>query len=178
MFAIAAAVCVACEALPTPAQERKATQALESSAESLEHQPAAVRREFYAEVARQSQSEEGMPGASLFPFAVDGGFVAAPALNPKRDLMDGENAPSAAALRFEDFNAFGTDRREALGGLSEREAAEVVARALLSHWGIDAARSVTVVRSSRAGYAAAWVDGELRLNPAFLYMASAPAAGN
>jgi hypothetical protein len=48
---------------------------------------------------------------------------------------------------------------------------------LLQQWHIAAPGQVRVVRVAGAPYAAAWLDGELRLNPAFLAMAAAP-AGN
>jgi hypothetical protein len=65
------------------------------------------------------------------------------------------------------------DRREGLQGLSEREAAELVARTLMAHWGIHPEGTVQVDRASGAPYAVAYVDGILRINPAFLYLAAA-----
>ena len=65
------------------------------------------------------------------------------------------------------------DRREGLQGLSEREAAELVARTLLTHWGVRPEGTVQVDRASGAPYAVAYVDGILRINPAFLYLAAA-----
>ena len=58
-------------------------------------------------------------------------------------------------------------------GLSEREASELVARTLLTHWGIQQTGPVQVDRVSGAPYAVAYVDGILRINPAFLYLAAA-----
>ena len=45
---------------------------------------------------------------------------------------------------------------------------------LLSLWNVQTTGAVNVVRAPGAPYAAAWIDGELRLNPAFVYMAPAP----
>jgi ABC-type sugar transport system substrate-binding protein len=69
---------------------------------------------------------------------------------------------------------FADDRRDAFQGLSEREAAELIARSLITQWNLKPAGSVPVVRVSGAPYAAAWIDGQLRLNPSFVYLAAAP----
>jgi ABC-type sugar transport system substrate-binding protein len=71
-------------------------------------------------------------------------------------------------------DSFAEDRRDAFQGLSEREAAELIARSLINLWNVKPSGPVTVVRMPGAPYAAAWIDGQLRLNPAFVYMASAP----
>jgi hypothetical protein len=172
-----AALAAACDVAPGAAQAPSVSSALTSTAESLEYQPAATRRELYVELARQSQAEEGSAGASLFPFLTDAGYRAAPGLKASADLVAGTDAAAGATLRFED-DGFSTEPRDALGGLSERAAAELVARALLRQWGVVGGKAVPVVRAARAGYAAAWVDGELRLNPSFIYLAATPATGN
>ena len=91
---------------------------------------------------------------------------------------------SIAARASTDSGRYGSSRRTAVfahiadgcsfQGLSEREASELVARSLLFTWGVRPDGPVKVVRAAGAPYAAAYLDGVLRLNPAFVYMASAP----
>ena len=67
------------------------------------------------------------------------------------------------------------DRRESLQGLSEREAAEIIARSLAIRWGLRPRAALRVERAASAPYAAAYAEGVLRLNPALLYLAAAHA---
>lgn len=151
------------------------SQALVSTAEWLEFESPQVRTDLFHDVARQSVVEAGNHGAVLFPMLVDGEFVAAPALNENADLLGAGDAGESVDVIFENRgDGFAEDRRDAFQGLSEREAAEQIARSLLSLWAVKPAGRVTVVRAAGAPYAAAWIDGQLRLNPAFIYMASAP----
>lgn len=48
-----------------------------------------------------------------------------------------------------------------------------MARSLLSQWGIGQDGRIAVDRATGAPYAAAYVDGILRINPSFLYLATA-----
>jgi hypothetical protein len=177
---ITAAVCAMTVACGVPSAKSPSTsQALTSSAEWLEFEPVSVRQELFRDVARQSQAQAGHAGAVLFPMLVGGGFIAAPALEGRLDLLGASGALDAGAplrLAFDRVVPFAEDRREAFQGLSEREVAEQVARSLLQHWRLAPQGAVTVVRVAGAPYAAAWIDGELRLNPSFLYMAAAPMA--
>ena len=50
-----------------------------------------------------------------------------------------------------------------------------MARSLIAIWGLQTTEPIVVVRTSGAPYAAAWIDGTLRVNPAFVVMAAAPA---
>jgi len=152
------------------------SQALSGSSEWLEFEPVQVRRELYREVARQSADQVGQHGAVLFPMFVRGEFVAAPSIDARLDLLAATDGGAKTVVTFDQQDPFSEDRRESFQGLSEREAAELVARSLLQHWKIDPVGPVTVVRVTGAPYAAAWIDGELRLNPAFVTMAAAPAA--
>ena len=107
---------------------------------------------------------------------VDGDFIAAPAFDLGVDLLGPADAGSAVNLSFETRgDRFAEDRRDAFQGLSEREAAEQIARSLLTMWTIKPSGPVTVVRTPGAPYAAAWIDGQLRINPSFIYLAAAPA---
>jgi hypothetical protein len=160
------------------------TQALSGNPEQLEFEAPASRQELFAELARRSQLEAGRPASTapvLFAFGRDGALVGAPALAPHADLLQTPDAGSGLLLSFEgNFERWPEDRRDSLQGLSEREAAELVARTLLHLWGVHPGGQVQVERAQGAPYAAAWLDGILRLNPALLYLASAqglPPAG-
>lgn len=154
------------------------SQALTGTAEWLEFESPQVRTELFRDVARRSSIQAGMRGAVLFPMLINGELVAAPAIDTTTDLLGATDAGSFATpvdLVFElQGDSFAEDRREAFQGLSEREAAELIARSLINVWGVKPNGPVTVVRMPGAPYAAAWIDGQLRLNPSFVYMASAP----
>jgi len=135
-------------------------QALTGTAEWLEFEPAQVRLDLFREVARQSNVQAGSRGAVLFPLLVGAEFIAAPALDPSADLLGPGDAGAPIDLTFETRgDRFAEDRRDAFQGLSEREAAEQIARSLLILWNIRPTGPVTVVRTPGAPYAAAWIDG-------------------
>ena len=161
-------------ALPT-SRGVSTTQALTGTAEWLEFEPTQVRVELFREVTRQGAQQAGTRGAVLFPQLVNGEFVAAPSLESGVDLLGSADAGAAFDVSFDArADRFSEDRRDAFQGLSEREAAELIARSLLTAWGLKPTGAVTIVRAAGAPYAAAWIDGQLRLNPAFIYMAAAP----
>lgn len=167
----------ACGGPPLPSRAVSTSQALIGTAEWLEFEPVSVRRDLFQDVARQSQAQAGAHGAVLFPMLVNGEFLGARAIDPRMDLLAATDAGAPLLLTFDGRGErFSEDRRDAFQGLSEREAAELVARTLLQHWNLSPEGSVAVVRAPGAPYAAAWIDGELRLNPAFVYMAAAPLA--
>ena len=155
-----------------------ASQALTSTAEWLEFQTPAARADLFKEVAKNSIVQAGQPASdqSLFPILLDRGeFLSAPGLDPKLDLLD---APDAGALQLMldgRGDRWSDDRRDSLQGLSEKEAVELIARSLLHHWGVSPSGAVRVDRAAGAPYAAAYVDGILRINPSFVYLAAAPA---
>lgn len=170
----------ACGGAPSTRSPVTARQALAQAPELLEESPGALRAAWRHELLRAAQSEAGQPASShsLFPLFLGEAALAAPALDARADLL----APAATpALRLSLDGRPGLgwsdERRDALQGLSEREAAELVARALLSRWGLPATVPVQVERAAFAPYAAAYVDGVLRLNPAFVLLAAAPDAG-
>ena len=164
-----------CGVGPNPARGVSSGQALTGTAEWLEFETPAVRLELFRDVARQSSAQAGTRGAVLFPMLVNGEFVAAPALEPSSDLLGAGDAGAPTDLVLETRgDRFAEDRRDAFQGLSEREAAELIARSLLTSWNLKPSGPVTVVRVPGAPYAAAWIDGQLRLNPSFVYMASTP----
>ncbi len=150
-------------------------QALTGTAEQLEFELKPVRSQLFRDVVRQAQQQAGQVGGSfLFPMVVSGEVVGAPALDGRVDLLAGHDAGAPLLLVFGNRGErFTEDRRDAYQGLSEREAAEQIARALLSRWGVSSTAAIPVVRAPGAPYAAAFLDGVLRLNPAFVYMAAA-----
>lgn len=164
----------ACGVGGLPAKAMTGSQALSGSAEWLEFESPTTRQELFRDVANQSQLQAGRRGPVLFPMVKDGELVAAPALDPKQDLLSSLDAGSPVTVSFDTRgDLFGDDRREAFQGLSEREATELVARSLLQHWGVHPSGPVMVMRATGAPYAAAWSDGVLRINPAFVTMACA-----
>ncbi|WP_426750150.1 hypothetical protein [Myxococcus sp. Y35] len=153
-----------------------ARQALTNPPEFLEFESPSTRLELFREVARQSVIEAGQAAQALvlFPVSHQGELLAAPGFDAKMDLFQAPDAGGNLELVFESGGErWPEDRREGLQGLSEREAAELVARTLLAHWDIEPDGAVQVDRASGAPYAVAYVDGILRINPAFLYLAAA-----
>ncbi|MFZ5446981.1 MAG: hypothetical protein ACOZQL_43790 [Myxococcota bacterium] len=175
LISVSMVVLAGCGMGGSPARGASSVQALTGTAEWLEFESPQFRLELFRDLARQSAAQAGSRGAVLFPMLVDGEFVAAPALEPTVDLLGAGDAGAPVDLVFEARgDRFADDRRDAFQGLSEREAAEVIARSLITLWNLKPTGPVTVVRVPGAPYAAAWIDGQLRLNPSFVYMASAP----
>jgi len=154
-----------------------ARQALTSVPEVVEYEAPATRLELFREVARQSELEAGQAAQALvlFPVSQHGELVAAPGFEERVDLLQAPDAGSSLQLVLDGRagERWPEDRRDSLQGLSEREAAELVARTLLAHGQMQPAGPVQVERASGAPYAVAYVDGMLRINPAFLYLAAA-----
>jgi len=174
LISAALVVLSACGVGPLPARAVSSTQALSGTAEWLEFESPAVRQELFRELVRGSVAQQGQMGTVLFPFMQDGELQGARALDLRADLLQ---APDAGVLQLT-FDTrgdrFAEDRREAFQGLSEREATELIARSLLHRWNVKSSGPVLVIRAAGAPYAAAWIDGALRINPAFVYMAAAP----
>jgi len=170
-------VLTACGGTAPIARGVSARTALAQNAELVEFDTALARSELFREIAQASLLEAGKPATQpvYFPVIRGGELVAAPGIEPRTDLLQLPDAGMSLNLSFEvhGSDAWPQDRRENLQGLSEREAVELIARSLLVHWGIQPSASVQVDRAAGAPYAAAYVDGILRVNPAFLYMASA-----
>ncbi len=161
-----------------PSRSVSAQQALSGMAEALEFESPQVRQELYRAILKTSQSQAGQvaSGPVYFPVQQGQDFVAAPALDVRTDLLSGSDAGHPAQLVMDNREeSWAEDRRESFQGLSEREAAEQVARSLIAIWGIESSEPIQVVRTSGTPYAAAWIDGTLRVNPAFVVMAASPA---
>ncbi|MFZ5472087.1 MAG: hypothetical protein ACOZIN_21870 [Myxococcota bacterium] len=175
-------ILAACGYGTSPSRVLSASQALTGTAELLELESGATRQELFRDIARASEMEAGRPatGPVFFPVVFGGELVAAPGFDPRADLLQAPDAGEPLQLSFDGRERWAEDRRESLQGLSEREAVELIARSLLAHWGIRPQGVVSVDRATGAPYAAAYVDGTLRVNPAFVYLAAAsvsPSAG-
>jgi hypothetical protein len=154
-----------------------AQQALTQTAEFLEFETVSTRAELFRDVARTSVVQAGHGGPVMFPVLRNGELVAAPGIAPSVDLLMSADAGASLQLVLDSpGDAWAVDRRESFQGLSEREAAELVARSLLNLWGISSSGPIVVERAAGAPWAAAYIDGILRVNPSFVYMAAAPAA--
>jgi hypothetical protein len=175
---LAVATLTACggvTSLPPPAPS--ARQVLAGSAALLDFESAATRQELFRDLARTSLLEAGrnVPDA-LFPLKDGSRRVAAPGIELGTDLLQTPDAGQVLQLTFggRGSERWPEDRRDSLQGLSEREAVELVARTLIARWGLQPSGPVQVDRASGAQYAAAYVDGLLSVNPAFLYLAVSP----
>jgi hypothetical protein len=161
----------ACGVGPGASRVLSTSQALTQPAEWLEFETPAARKELLSEVIKTSALQANAPGAVLFPVQRNGDFRAAPAFGSHLNLLEPGDSGAVHALDFSP--GFGAERRDAFQGLSEREVAEQVARALLDAWNISSPESIRVVRTPASPWAAALVENELRLNPSFLYLAAA-----
>lgn len=154
-----------------------ARQALTAPPELLEFESASTRQELFREVARISEQEAGQAAKALvlFPISQNGALVAGRGFEARTDLLQTTDARTdmQVQLNLGAGEAWSELGRESLQGLSERELAELVGRTLLAHWDIAPAGVIRVERAEGAPYAAAYVDGVLRINPSFLYLAAA-----
>lgn len=174
---LAAGFVSGCGELPTQGRATNLRSALTNDAEQLEFVAQPSLQGLLEDAYRISRAEAGHGAKPTAPFLMEqnGQLVAAPGLDARTDLLQPPDGGQPAQLSFGDRgdSRWPEDRRPALGGLSEREAADLAARSLLAAWGIPS-ESVLVVRAPNAPYAAALTDdGTLRLNPAFLYMVAA-----
>ena len=161
---------------PAPSQP-SVRQVLLEPPEQVEALPAQVRVELFRSLLRASGAETADGLLALFPMVQDGMVRAAPAIDGRLDLLDVSDGGEPLVLNLDAALAerWPLERREALQGLSEREAAELVARSLAARWGLRPRAALRVERAAGAPYAAAYAEGVLRLNPALLYLAAAPA---
>jgi hypothetical protein len=177
-FVVLVALLAGCGGVTLPTRAMSASQALTGAPELMDFESPSTRQELFREVARASQLQASNAGGLvLFPVLRDGEITAAPGFDARADLLQTPDAGSRLTLSFDGRGQrWSEERRESLQGLSEREVVELVSRTLLAHWGIAPEGPVEVERAVGAPYAAAYMDGMLRVNPAFLYMAAAPAS--
>ena len=161
---------------PSPSQP-SVRQALLEPPEQVEALPVQARADLFRALLRASGA--GTPDGllALFPIVQDGAVRAAPPIEGRLDLLDVSDGGEPLVLNLDAAltDRWPLERRDALQGLSEREAAELVARSLAARWGLRPRAALRVERATSAPYAAAYAEGILRLNPALLYLAAAPA---
>src|SRR5262249_35066712 len=171
-----AATLAACGGTNNSARTPALRWVLTSDAERLEVEPPPPLADLFNEAVRSSRTGTASSTKSTPFLLIENRQTSGPpSFDPGTDLLQPPDAGQPAQLAFGDRGEgrWPESRRVALGGLSEREAAEQVARSLLWLWGIQN-DSTLVVRAPNAPYAAAYTDdGTLLLNPAFLYMAAA-----
>lgn len=167
----------ACGDVRVPSKtQTSARQALIDQPEMVEFETVEARQELFRDIARIGRQEQGLRATEsmLFPMSRGAELVGAPAFESDADLLLASDA-GLLALRFD--ARWPEERRDSLGGLSEREAAELVVHSLLGSWGVGSGTEVDVERAPGAPYAVAYVDGILRINPVFLYLVAATPAG-
>src|SRR5678816_1006724 len=122
---------------PTPSQP-SVRQVLLEPPEQVEALPAQARAELFRSLLRASGAGTADGLLALFPMVQDGAVRAAPAIDGRLDLLDGSDGGEPLVLNLDAALAerWPLERREALQGLSEREAAELVARSLAARWGL------------------------------------------
>ena len=150
-------------------------QVLLEPPEQVEALPAGLRQDLYRSLLKASLGGPSDGLLALFPVVQNGTLGAAPALEVRLDLLEVPDGgePLVVNLDSTTGDRWPLDRRDALQGLSEREAAELVARSLASRWSLHPRAALRVERAASVPYAAAYADGVLRLNPALLYLAAA-----
>ena len=162
----------ACGDPSAPVHTQNARASLLQNPEAIELLSVPARQELLRAVVHDSSQETAASGdgaLSLFPFVQNGELRAAPTFEGRGDLFEVPDAGQPAALVLEP-EQWSAERRESLQGLSEREAAELVARSLAARWNLQARGALRVDRADGVPYAAAYADGVLRLNPVLLYL--------
>jgi len=152
-------------ALPSLSLEK----ALVSPPEILEYESASARHILWEELLAQAQ--EQALGTShvqpLFPIFTSTGFVAKEGPAKLGNCFES----SELVLKLDERREAWSDTpREAWRGLSESDVARCLALSLLAQWHIQG--EVLLQKVAKSPYAAAYVEGSLRLNPAFVSLAA------
>lgn len=144
--------------------------------EQVESLSPATREDLYRSLLRDSTAGTQDGVLSLFPMVQNGTLRAAPPLDGRLDLLEVPDGGDPLVLNLDTLSGerWPADRRDSLQGLSEREAAELVARSLAARWSLRPRAGLRVERAPGVPYAAAYADGVLRLNPTLLYLAATP----
>jgi hypothetical protein len=157
---------------PLAPDETTSQNALAAPLDDLEFKGARERSRIFNEALRESAAQaraELADGPALFAME-RGGRLFALALPSSRALLTGGAvAVDLASSR----DPWPQDLRIGLLGRSELELAKNAASALVGLLGVLPEAPVVVEREGGAPFAAAFVDGKLRLNPALLYLAAA-----
>lgn len=149
--------------------------ALFASADELAVTPETDRGRLYDEMTSLAAGEatkQEQDAPVLFPIASGERLVAAPFAHDVDLLKPHDSAPAVDLA--ETPERWSEEPDPALTGASERDLATAVSRSLLEMWSVT--ERTTVVRSPAVPFAAAWVDGRLRVNPALLYLVAAHAS--
>lgn len=164
---------MACGDSLTTSRTNTLAQALWAPPEVLEAETPGVRQELWRELARLSlwEGSQAVGKPVLFPMVESSRLVAARGIDHRMDLFVSSTDGAKYTLAFDGGEMWPEEGREGLHGLSEREAVDMAARSLLNHWKVVENR-VRVDRAPGAPYAAAYIDGVLRVNPSFLYLAA------
>jgi uncharacterized protein (TIGR03382 family) len=153
-----------------PLELASVSEALGAGSEELDFASPAARARLFGLVEAQSRAQAAAPAPdspAVFAVEVSSSLLPAP-------------LPTAAALRagaaaLVDLEAsedpWPREPRAGLLGASERDAARAASSALAEALSLGG-RTLVVERAAGAPYAAAWVQGKLRLNPALLYLAA------
>jgi len=144
-------------------------KALLSSSEMLEYESLHLRQLLWEELLSQAQEQACQPSLQpLFPTFTSAGFVAKEGPSQWSPCLE---APGALSLKLDERReAFSDIPREEWRGLSERDIARCLALHLLSQWHIQG--EVSLQKVAKSPYAAAYVEGSLRLNSAFVLLAA------
>jgi hypothetical protein len=170
---VACALCVACgESVPAVSSPPSLEKALVSPSGMLEYELSSTRQALWEELLAQAQEQATHPSHAqpLFPIFMSTGFVAKE--GPAELLHCFEAEALELVLKWDERRESWSDiPREDWRGLSERELARCLALSLLTQWQIKG--EVSLQKVPRSPYAAAYVEGSLRLNPAFVSLAAA-----
>lgn len=143
--------------------------ALASAPEELDLTSSEVRARLYGELLRQSEAQaraELTDEPAWFAVAREHQLVA-------RTLPFALFAGGPATVDVESSqDPWPDEPRASLGGLSERDLAIRAGATFVRVLRIPPAEPVIVERAPGAPFAAAWLEGRLRLNPALIYLAA------
>jgi len=152
-------------------------KALVSPVEILEYEALSTRQALWEELLGQAREQAQGPShvQPLFPLLMPEGFVAAEGPLELAHCLNVElskEEPLEVVLKVDERRERWSDiPREEWRGLSERELAHCLALSLLAQWQMKG--EVHVQKVPRSPYAAAYIEGSLRLNPAFVSLAAA-----
>jgi len=158
------------ESVPAVSPSLSLEKALVSPSEMLEYESLLARQTLWEELLSQAQVQALGPShvQPLFPIFTTTGFVAK---EGPAELNCLKESPELV-LKWDERRAAWNDApKEEWRGLSERDIARCLALSLLAQWQIKG--EVSLQKVAKSPYAAAYVEGSLRLNPSFVSLAAA-----